>query len=50
MTKNALDAQQKLNATDAEIVPLKEVVIRLQKTVEQLQAAQKATGDKKETK
>ena len=50
VTKNALDAQQKLNATDAEIVPLKEVVIRLQKTVEQLQAAQKATGDKKETK
>ncbi len=50
VTKNALDAQQKLNAPDAEIVPLKEVVIRLQKTVEQLQAAQKATGDKKETK
>ena len=46
VTKNALDAQQKLNAADAEIVALKEVVIRLQKTVEQLQAAQKATGDK----
>jgi hypothetical protein len=51
VTKNALDAQQKLNAADTEIVALKGVVTRLQKTVEQLQAAQKATGDKKpETK
>jgi len=31
----------------AEIVALKSAVTRLQKTVEQLQAAQKAAGDKK---
>src|SRR5262249_33254884 len=51
VNKNALEASQKLNAADAEIVALKSAVTRLQKTVEQLQAAQKAAGDKKpETK
>ncbi len=51
VTKIALEASQKLNAADAEIVALKSAVARLQKTVEQLQAAQKAAGDKKpETK
>jgi seryl-tRNA synthetase len=51
VNKNALEASQKLSAADAEIVALKSAVTRLQKTVEQLQAAQKAAGDKKpETK
>jgi hypothetical protein len=51
VTKNALDSLQKLNAANAEIVALKAAVSGLQKTVEQLQAAQKAAGDKKpETK
>jgi hypothetical protein len=51
VTKNALEASHKLNAADAEIVALKSAVTRLHKTVEQLQAAQKAAGDKKpETK
>jgi outer membrane murein-binding lipoprotein Lpp len=51
VTKNALDSRQKLDEAVAEIVALKSVVTRLQKTVEQLQAAQKAAGDKKpETK
>ena len=51
VNRNALEASQKLNAADAEIVALKSAVTRLQKTVEQLQAAQKAAGDKKpETK
>jgi len=51
VTKIALEASQKLDAADAEIVALKSAVARLQKTVEQLQAAQKAAGDKKpETK
>jgi hypothetical protein len=47
VTKNALESWQKLNAADAEIAALKSAVTRLQKTVEQLQAAQKAAGDKK---
>jgi seryl-tRNA synthetase len=47
VNKNALEASQKLSAADAEIVALKSAVTRLQKTVEQLQAAQKAAGDKK---
>ena len=51
VNKNLLEASQKLSAADAEIVALKSAVTRLQKTVEQLQAAQKAAGDKKpETK
>jgi len=47
VTKNALDARHKLDDAAAEIVALKSVVTRLQKTVDQLQAAQKVTGDKK---
>jgi len=47
VTKNALDAGHKLDVVAAEIVALKGVVTRLQKTVEQLEAAQKAAGDKK---
>jgi outer membrane murein-binding lipoprotein Lpp len=51
VTKNALDARNKLDDAASEIVALKGVVTRLQKTVEQLQAAQKAAVDKKpETK
>jgi hypothetical protein len=47
VTKNALDAGHKLDIVAAEIIALKGVVTRLQKTVEQLEAAQKAAGDKK---
>ena len=47
VTKNVLDARNKLDDAASEIVALKGVVSRLQKTVEQLQAAQKAAGDKK---
>jgi uncharacterized protein YPO0396 len=51
VTKNALESLQRLNVANAEIVALKAAVSGLQKTVEQLQAAQKAAGDKKpETK
>jgi len=51
VTKNALDARNKLDDDASEIVALKGVVTRLQKTVEQLQAAEKAAVDKKpETK
>jgi hypothetical protein len=46
VTKIALEAGQKLHAADAEIAALKGAVARLQKTVEQLEAAQKA-GEKK---
>jgi hypothetical protein len=47
VTKNALDARNRLDDAASEIVALKGAVSRLQKTVEQLQAAQKAAGDKK---
>jgi hypothetical protein len=47
VNKNALEAWQKLSAANAEIVALKATVAGLQKTVDQLQAAQKAAGDKK---
>src|SRR5262249_11771873 len=47
VTKNARDAGHKLEVAAAEIIALKGVVTRLQKTVEQLEAAQKAAGDKK---
>ncbi len=51
ITKNALDARQRLNAANNEITALKGVVTSLQTSVEQLQAAQKAATDKKpETK
>jgi hypothetical protein len=49
--KNARDAEHKLDIAAAEIVALKGVVTRLEKTVGQLEAAQKVAGDKKpETK
>jgi hypothetical protein len=47
VSKNARDAQNKLDDAASEIVALKTAVTRLQRTVEQLQAAQKAAGDKK---
>ena len=54
VTKNALESWQKLNAANAEIVALKGEVAALkglagslQKTIEQLQAAQKAASEKK---
>ena len=47
VTKNALDARQRLNAANAEIIALKGVVAGLQASVEQLQAAQKAAAEKK---
>jgi len=58
VTKNALEARQRLNAANTEIVALKSevaslrsVVTSLQTSVEQLQAAQKAANGKKpETK
>jgi hypothetical protein len=51
VTKNELEAAQRLKAAEAEIVALKATVSGLQKAVEQLQAAQKTIGDKKpETK
>jgi hypothetical protein len=45
--KNVLEARQRLNAANNEIVALKSVVASLQASVEQLQAAQKAAGEKK---
>ena len=51
VTKNALEARQRLNAANSEIAALKSVVNNLRASVEQLQAAQKAASDKKtETK
>jgi len=47
VTKNALEAWQRLNAANAQIAALKSAVSSLQRSVEQLQAAQKAAGDKK---
>ena len=45
--KNARDSEHKLDMAATEIVALKGVVSRLQKALEQLEAAQKAAGDKK---
>jgi hypothetical protein len=51
VTKNALEARQRLNAANSEVAALKSVVNNLRTSVEQLQAAQKAAADKKtETK
>ena len=47
VTKNELEAAQRLKAAEAEIVALKATVSSLQKAVEQLKAAQKTVGDKK---
>jgi hypothetical protein len=52
--KNALDARQRLSAANTEIVALRSEIAalkilaaNLQKSVEQLQAAQRSAGDKK---
>ena len=51
VTKNALEARQRLNTANSEIAGLKSLVNNLRTSVEQLQAAQKAATDKKtETK
>jgi hypothetical protein len=47
LDKRTGEARNKLDDAASEIVALKGIVTRLQKTVEQLQAAQKAVGDKK---
>jgi hypothetical protein len=47
VTKNALEAGQQLGAARNEIVALKSAVAGLQATVQQLQTAQKAAGEKK---
>jgi hypothetical protein len=54
ITKNALEARQRLNAATTEIVALKSevaslrsVVTSLQASIDQLKAAQKPAGDKK---
>jgi hypothetical protein len=47
VTKNSLDMRQRLNATVNELIALKSMVTSLQSRVEQLQAAQKAAGEKK---
>jgi len=54
VTKNALDARQRLNAANGEVAALKNEIIALkgavtslQASVEQLLAAQKAAADKK---
>jgi hypothetical protein len=47
VTKNALEARQRLTAANNEIVALKSTVSSLQAIVEQLQAAQKAANGKK---
>ena len=45
--KNALEARQRLNAANTEIIALKSAVASLQASVEQLRAVQKAAGEKK---
>jgi hypothetical protein len=47
VTKNALDARQRLAAAQNEVIALKSAVASLQASMERLLAAQKATGDKK---
>ena len=47
VTRNAAEARQRLNAAYNEIVALKSLVASLKASVEQLQAAQKAAGEKK---
>ena len=48
VTKNALDARQRLSAANNEIIALKAAVISLQASVEELKATQKAAGEKKQ--
>jgi hypothetical protein len=54
VTKNALDARQRLNAANTEIIALKSEIVSLksmmaalQTNLEQLKAAQKSAGEKK---
>jgi hypothetical protein len=47
VTKNALEARQRLNAANTEIVALRSMVTSLQASVAELQAAQKAAAEKK---
>jgi hypothetical protein len=47
VTKNALEARQRLTAANNEIIALKSAVTSLQASLEQLLAAQKAATDKK---
>jgi hypothetical protein len=47
VTRNELEAGQRLKAAEAEIVALKATVSSLQKAVEQLQAAQKTPANKR---
>jgi hypothetical protein len=49
ITKRGVDHQQKLDAAKAQIEGLKSTVIGLQKTVEELQAAQKKDKEQKPT-
>ena len=49
-TRNALEAGQQLSAARNEIVALKSAVAGLHATVQELQAAQKAAGEKKPDK
>ncbi len=45
--KNGAEARQRLDTAGSEIIALKSAVKSLQATVEQLQAAQRATGARK---
>ena len=47
MTKNALEAGQRLNAAETEISALKTAVTNLQTAVQEIKAAQKPASDKK---
>jgi hypothetical protein len=47
VTKNSLDARQRLSAANTEIIALKAAVISLQASVEELKAMQKAGNEKK---
>ncbi len=47
VTKNALDARQRLTATQNEVIALKSAVASLQANVERLMAAQKTPPEKK---
>jgi hypothetical protein len=47
MTRNALDARQRLSAANNEIIALKAAVISLQASLEEIRTAQKAAGEKK---
>jgi hypothetical protein len=47
VTKNALEARQRLTAVQTEVIALKSAVASLQASMERLLAAQKASGDKK---